>query len=40
VQVLSAQRCYVNKATSNELVLGFSGLGERTIREGIRRLAG
>ncbi|MBZ5611879.1 MAG: PLP-dependent aminotransferase family protein [Acidobacteriia bacterium] len=40
VQVVNSQYCYLNKTAHHELVLGFSELGERTIREGIRRLAG
>jgi hypothetical protein len=30
---------YVGKAPRNEYVFGFSSIGEKTIREGIRRLA-
>jgi GntR family transcriptional regulator/MocR family aminotransferase len=39
VQVMSARSCYLDKRGRNELLLGFSGLGERSIREGVRRLA-
>ena len=30
---------YLGKAPANEFVFGFSALGERSIREGVRRLA-
>ncbi len=39
VEISTARVWYMCKASANELVLGFSELGERTIREGIRRLA-
>ena len=39
VEIGSARVWRMDKASPNELVLGFSELGERTIREGIRRLA-
>lgn len=30
---------YVSKPAPNEFILGFSAIGERTIRNGIQRLA-
>jgi GntR family transcriptional regulator/MocR family aminotransferase len=39
VQVMSSRCCYLDKRASSELMLGFSGIGDRSIREGIRRLA-
>jgi GntR family transcriptional regulator / MocR family aminotransferase len=40
VQIESSAMYYVGKAPRNEFVFGFSCLGERAIREGVRRLAG
>jgi len=40
VGIGNARVWYMDQPSPNELVLGFSELGERTIREGIRRLAG
>jgi GntR family transcriptional regulator/MocR family aminotransferase len=40
VQLLSAAGYYLTKPPGNEYIFGFSAVGERTIREGIRRLAG
>lgn len=31
---------YMSKPASDEFILGFSAIGERTIREGIKRIAG
>jgi GntR family transcriptional regulator/MocR family aminotransferase len=39
VQLNSSAIYYLGKAPENEFVFGFSTLGERAIREGIRRLA-
>lgn len=39
VQLVSSAAYYLSKAPPNEFVLGFSSLGERTIREGVKRLA-
>ena len=39
VDIRACRVWYLDKPSPNELVLGFSDLGERTIREGIRRLA-
>jgi len=39
VQLADAGTYYLTKPPRNEFVLGFSALGERTIREGIKRLA-
>jgi len=39
VQITDAGAYYLGKAPRGEFVLGFSALGERTIREGVRRLA-
>jgi DNA-binding transcriptional MocR family regulator len=40
VQLLSADGYYLTKAPGNEYIFGFSAVGERTIREGVKRLAG
>jgi GntR family transcriptional regulator/MocR family aminotransferase len=40
VQLVSADEYYLTKPPGGEFVLGFAGMGERTIREGVRRLAG
>src|SRR5579883_134911 len=40
VEIGNARVWYMNEASDNELVIGFSDLGERTIREVGRRLAG
>jgi GntR family transcriptional regulator/MocR family aminotransferase len=34
-----ASHCYLDGAQSGEFILGFAGLGERKIREGVKRLA-
>ena len=39
VRIASAAEFYVSAAPPNEFVLGFSAIGERTIREGVKRLA-
>jgi GntR family transcriptional regulator/MocR family aminotransferase len=39
VQLVSSASCYLTEAPRGEFVLGFSSIGERSIREGIRRLA-
>jgi GntR family transcriptional regulator/MocR family aminotransferase len=40
VQIARSTAYYLGNAPANEFVFGFSTLGERTIREGVRRLAG
>ena len=39
VQLISSGAYYLTEPPSGEFVLGFSSIGERSIREGIRRLA-
>jgi GntR family transcriptional regulator/MocR family aminotransferase len=39
VQLISSSGYYLRDAPPNEFVFGFSALGERTIREGVKRLA-
>jgi GntR family transcriptional regulator/MocR family aminotransferase len=39
VQIVSTAPYYLGKAPANEFLLGFSTLGDRAIREGIKRLA-
>lgn len=39
VQIIGAGAYYLTKAPRNEFVIGYSTLGERTIREGIKRIA-
>jgi len=39
VHLVSADEYYLTKPPGNEFVFGFTSIGERTIREGIRRLA-
>lgn len=39
VQIAPSSTYYLGKAPANEFVFGFSAVGERAIREGIRRLA-
>ena len=39
VQLLSADEYYISDPPGGEFVLGFTGIGERTIREGVKRLA-
>jgi GntR family transcriptional regulator/MocR family aminotransferase len=39
VELVGAGAYYIAKPPPGEYLLGFSALGERTIREGIRRLA-
>jgi len=39
VNLTSTERFYLGPAPPHEYLLRFSGVGERTLREGIRRLA-
>jgi GntR family transcriptional regulator/MocR family aminotransferase len=39
VQVVSTRDYYLHKPRRDEFVFGFSALTERSIREGVRRLA-
>jgi GntR family transcriptional regulator/MocR family aminotransferase len=39
VQLLSADGYYLTKPPGNEFIFGFSAVGERTIREGVKRMA-
>jgi GntR family transcriptional regulator/MocR family aminotransferase len=39
VQLASSAVCYLTEPPSGEYILGFASIGERSIREGIRRLA-
>jgi len=39
VQIVRATPYYLGKAPSNEFLLGFSMLGDRAIREGVKRMA-
>ncbi len=39
VQLVSSSAYYLGGAPRNEYIFGFSALGERTIREGVKRLA-
>jgi GntR family transcriptional regulator/MocR family aminotransferase len=39
VLLMSAASYYLTKPPSGEFIFGFSSIGERTIREGVRRLA-
>ena len=39
VLLMSASAYYLTKPPSLEFIFGFSSIGERTIREGVRRLA-
>ena len=39
VQLVSSATSYLTEAPSGEFILGFSSISERSIREGIRRLA-
>jgi GntR family transcriptional regulator/MocR family aminotransferase len=39
VQLVSSASCYLTAAPRGEFIVGFSSTGERSIREGIRRLA-
>jgi GntR family transcriptional regulator / MocR family aminotransferase len=39
VQLVSSASSYLTPAPAGEFILGFSSIGERSIREGIRRLA-
>jgi GntR family transcriptional regulator/MocR family aminotransferase len=39
VQIVSTRHYYLSKPRKDEFLLGFSSLSERSIREGIRRLA-
>jgi len=38
VQLVSSAACYLTEPPRGEFILGFSSIGERSIREGIRRL--
>ena len=40
VHLAGTEIYYRSKPADNEFVLGFSSIGERTIREGIKRIAG
>ncbi len=40
VQLVGSASCYLTEPPPGEFILGFSSIGERSIREGIRRLAG
>ena len=40
VRIVSADAYYLSGRAPNEFLLGFAAIGERTIAEGIRRLAG
>jgi GntR family transcriptional regulator/MocR family aminotransferase len=40
VQLISASPYYLTKPPGNEFIFGFSSIGERTIREAIKRIAG
>lgn len=40
VQLIGSAACYLSEPPRGEFILGFSSIGERSIREGIRRLAG
>jgi GntR family transcriptional regulator/MocR family aminotransferase len=39
VQIVSTRDYYAGKARRDEFIFGFSSLNERTLREGVRRLA-
>jgi GntR family transcriptional regulator/MocR family aminotransferase len=39
VLLMSASAYYLTKAPRSEFIFGFSSIGERTIREGVKRLA-
>jgi GntR family transcriptional regulator/MocR family aminotransferase len=39
VELVSSAACYLTAPPRDEFILGFSSIGERSIREGIRRLA-
>lgn len=39
VQLLRADGYYLTKPPGNEFIFGFSAVGERTIREGVKRMA-
>ena len=39
VQLVSSASCYLSEPPAGEFILGFSSIGERSIREAIRRLA-
>ena len=39
VHLVGTELYYVSKPAPNEFILGFSAIGERTIREGIKRIA-
>jgi GntR family transcriptional regulator/MocR family aminotransferase len=39
VQLVSSASCYLTEPPPGEFILGFSSIGERSIREAIRRLA-
>jgi GntR family transcriptional regulator / MocR family aminotransferase len=39
VQIVSTSDYYLTRPPANEFILGFSGLGEKAIREGVARIA-
>jgi DNA-binding transcriptional MocR family regulator len=39
VQVRTTEVCYLQAPPCGELLFGFSSIGERAIKEGVRRLA-
>jgi DNA-binding transcriptional MocR family regulator len=39
VLLMSASAYYLTKPAPDEFIFGFSAIGERTIREGVKRLA-
>jgi len=39
VMLMSASAHYLTNPPEREFIFGFSSIGERTIREGVRRLA-
>ena len=40
VRLLTADAYYVSGRAANEFIIGFAAIGERTIAEGVKRLAG
>jgi DNA-binding transcriptional MocR family regulator len=40
VHLASTDIYYQSKPAKNEFMIGFSAIGERAIREGVRRIAG
>jgi DNA-binding transcriptional MocR family regulator len=39
VQLTTADACYMTRPPRGQAILGFAGMGERTIREGVKRLS-